>query len=177
MNNMLNVLKDGCFKKRATNFLLLYGLYIWYYCRAENVARRAAGEEPLPEEDPNNIVFKVIPEPSRLDSYLITNQISNYCSQVNGYGSYPSDLNPSNIYALQGSRTCNNTVLLVVLQKNHMQQRGLDMSIIDQNFDMSSSCHIANVFIQMLAWHIFPSVICCYSLCRCYWETVALNIV
>ena len=33
--------------------------------------------------------------------------------------------------------------------KNHMQQRGLDMSIIDQNFDMSSSCHIANVVIQI----------------------------
>lgn len=42
---------------------------------------------------------------------------------------------------------------------------------------MSSSCHIANVVIQMLAWHIFLSVICCYSVCRCYWETVALNIV
>ena len=28
----------------------------------------------------------------------------------------------------------------------------------------------------MLAWHIFVSVIC-YSLCRWYWETVALNIV
>lgn len=53
--------------------------------RTENAARRASGEEPLPEEEPNNPVFKILPEPSRLDSYLITNQISNYCSQVNGF--------------------------------------------------------------------------------------------
>uniref|UniRef100_A0A7I4CP47 eIF3h C-terminal domain-containing protein n=1 Tax=Physcomitrium patens TaxID=3218 RepID=A0A7I4CP47_PHYPA len=50
----------------------------------ENAARRAAGEEPLPEEEPNNPIFKTRPEPSRLDSYLISNQIWNYCSQVNG---------------------------------------------------------------------------------------------
>ncbi|EFJ10502.1 hypothetical protein SELMODRAFT_271999 [Selaginella moellendorffii] len=53
--------------------------------RAENMARRQAGEDPLPEDDPNNAVFKSIPEPSRLDSYLITNQIANYCSQINGF--------------------------------------------------------------------------------------------
>ncbi|KAL3694955.1 hypothetical protein R1sor_008606 [Riccia sorocarpa] len=53
--------------------------------RAENMARRAAGEEPLPEEDSNNPLFKPIPEPSRLDSYLITNQVNNYCNQINGY--------------------------------------------------------------------------------------------
>ncbi|KAI4311707.1 hypothetical protein MLD38_036582 [Melastoma candidum] len=52
--------------------------------RAENMARKAAGEEPLPEEDPLNPIFKPIPEPSRLDSFLITNQIANYCNQVNG---------------------------------------------------------------------------------------------
>lgn len=52
--------------------------------RAENMARKAAGEEPLPEEDPSNPIFKPIPEPSRLDGFLITNQISNYCNQVNG---------------------------------------------------------------------------------------------
>lgn len=55
--------------------------------RVENMARKAAGEEPLPEEDPSNPIFKPIPEPSRLDSYLITNQISNYCNQINGYAS------------------------------------------------------------------------------------------
>lgn len=49
------------------------------------MARKAAGEEPLAEEDPTNSIFKPIPEPSRVDSYLITNQISNYCNQINGY--------------------------------------------------------------------------------------------
>ncbi|KAL0366709.1 UNVERIFIED_CONTAM: Eukaryotic translation initiation factor 3 subunit H [Sesamum radiatum] len=52
--------------------------------RAENMARKNAGEEPLPEEDPTNPIFKPIPEPSRLDSFLITNQIANYCNQING---------------------------------------------------------------------------------------------
>ncbi|XP_059287241.1 eukaryotic translation initiation factor 3 subunit H-like [Lycium ferocissimum] len=52
--------------------------------RAENMARKAAGEELLPEEDPSNPAFKPIPEPSRLDSFLITNQIANYCNQING---------------------------------------------------------------------------------------------
>ncbi|TQD69638.1 hypothetical protein C1H46_044829 [Malus baccata] len=52
--------------------------------RLENMARKAAGDEPLPEEDPSNPVFKPLPEPSRLDSFLITNQISNYCNQING---------------------------------------------------------------------------------------------
>jgi translation initiation factor 3 subunit H len=53
--------------------------------RAENAARRLSGEELLPEEDPSNPIFKTLPEPSRLDSYLITNQIANYCGQVNGF--------------------------------------------------------------------------------------------
>ncbi|KAL1561354.1 Eukaryotic translation initiation factor 3 subunit H [Salvia divinorum] len=52
--------------------------------RAENVARKNAGEESLPEEDPTNPIFKPIPEPSRLDSFLVTNQIANYCNQING---------------------------------------------------------------------------------------------
>ncbi|KAL4192718.1 hypothetical protein AMTRI_Chr06g195720 [Amborella trichopoda] len=53
--------------------------------RAENKARKDAGEDPLPEEDPSNPIFKPVPEPSRLDSFLITNQISNYCNQINGF--------------------------------------------------------------------------------------------
>ncbi|CAN7098136.1 unnamed protein product [Brassica rapa subsp. narinosa] len=53
--------------------------------RTENMARRSAGEEPLPEEDPSNPIFKPIPEPSRLESFLITNQVSNFCGQINGY--------------------------------------------------------------------------------------------
>ncbi|KAJ7942278.1 Eukaryotic translation initiation factor 3 subunit H [Quillaja saponaria] len=52
--------------------------------RAENMARKASGEDPLPEEDPSNPIFKPLPEPSRLDSFLITNQIANYCNQING---------------------------------------------------------------------------------------------
>ncbi|KAJ4830328.1 Eukaryotic translation initiation factor 3 subunit H [Turnera subulata] len=51
--------------------------------RAENIARKNAGEEPLPEEDPSNPIFKPLLEPSRLDSFLITNQIANYCNQIN----------------------------------------------------------------------------------------------
>lgn len=49
------------------------------------MARKAAGEEPLPEEDPSNPIFKPIPEPSRLEGYLVTNQISSYCNHINGY--------------------------------------------------------------------------------------------
>jgi translation initiation factor 3 subunit H len=51
--------------------------------RAENFQRRAGGEEPLPEEDINNPIFKALSEPSKLDSLLITNQINNYCNQIN----------------------------------------------------------------------------------------------
>ena len=54
--------------------------------QAEAVARRARGEEPLPEEDlSSNPQFKPIPKPSRLDSLLITNQMSAYCRQINQF--------------------------------------------------------------------------------------------
>ncbi|RWW29145.1 hypothetical protein GW17_00006342, partial [Ensete ventricosum] len=62
-------------------------IFLFVRARVENMARKAAGEEPLPEEDPSNSIFKPIPEPSHLDSYLITNQTSNYCNQINGYAS------------------------------------------------------------------------------------------
>jgi C-terminal region of eIF3h len=39
----------------------------------ENAARRAAGEEPLPEEEPG--LFKPLPEPSQLDNVLLANQM------------------------------------------------------------------------------------------------------
>lgn len=45
--------------------------------KQENAARRAAGEEPLPEED--HVQFKPLPEPSALDTYLVTSQIASYC--------------------------------------------------------------------------------------------------
>jgi hypothetical protein len=54
------------------------------------MARKAAGEEPLPEEDPSNPIFKPIPEPSRLEGYLVTNQISSYCNHINGLDSITS---------------------------------------------------------------------------------------
>eukprot|EP00475_Leptophrys_vorax_P011791 TRINITY_DN18292_c0_g1_i2.p1 TRINITY_DN18292_c0_g1~~TRINITY_DN18292_c0_g1_i2.p1 ORF type:complete len:348 (+),score=17.47 TRINITY_DN18292_c0_g1_i2:101-1144(+) len=53
--------------------------------RSENALRKAAGEEPLPEEDPTNPIFKPIPEPSRIDMLLTTNQIANYCAQLNEF--------------------------------------------------------------------------------------------
>lgn len=66
--------------------------------RQENLQRKAAGQEPLPEEDPSNPIFKPVPEPSRLDSLLITNQIANYCSQINQFSS--QSLNK--LYLMQG---------------------------------------------------------------------------
>lgn len=45
--------------------------------------RKAAGEEPLPETDPTNPIFKPIPEPSRIESYLITNQVAHFSQQLN----------------------------------------------------------------------------------------------
>ena len=53
---------------------------------AEASARAARGEEPLPEEDMStNSLFKPIPKPSRLESMLITNQMSAYCQQINQF--------------------------------------------------------------------------------------------
>ena len=53
---------------------------------AENSARRARGEPPLPDEDINKI-FKPMPAVSRLETLLISNQIKNYCNQVNEFTS------------------------------------------------------------------------------------------
>ena len=54
--------------------------------KAEAVARRARGEEPLPEEDlTHNSLFKPIAKPSRLESLLITDQMSAYCQQINQF--------------------------------------------------------------------------------------------
>jgi translation initiation factor 3 subunit H len=50
--------------------------------RAENAARKAAGQEALPEEEPGNPIFKALQEPSKLDTFLIINQVSNYCAQA-----------------------------------------------------------------------------------------------
>jgi len=53
--------------------------------RGENAVRKMNGEEVLPEEDPHLPIFKIIPEPSRLESLLITNQINDYCKQINQF--------------------------------------------------------------------------------------------
>lgn len=53
--------------------------------RQENSSRQAQGLEPLPEEDPSNPIFKLPNEPSRLDELLVTNQVSNYCWQVDRF--------------------------------------------------------------------------------------------
>ena len=54
--------------------------------KLEAVARAARGEEPTLEDDTNsNPLFKPIPKPSRLESLLVTNQMSAYCEQINRF--------------------------------------------------------------------------------------------
>lgn len=53
---------------------------------AENSARRARGEQPLPDEDINKI-FKPLPPMSRLETLLISNQIKSYCQQIEEFTS------------------------------------------------------------------------------------------
>ena len=51
--------------------------------KAENAQRRAQGLEPLPEEeDPSNPAHKPLAEPSRLEGFLIANQVNEYCEQI-----------------------------------------------------------------------------------------------
>eukprot|EP00879_Flechtneria_rotunda_P006685 GHRR01007025.1.p1 GENE.GHRR01007025.1~~GHRR01007025.1.p1 ORF type:complete len:333 (+),score=130.07 GHRR01007025.1:296-1294(+) len=64
--------------------------------KQENIARRAAGEEALPEEDPN--LFKPIPEPSALDQYLVANQIAAYCDTLGA----AAEKGMSKLYLVQG---------------------------------------------------------------------------
>lgn len=52
--------------------------------KAENAARKAAGEELLPETDPS---FKPLPEPTRLESLLIENHVDEFCTQLNRFSS------------------------------------------------------------------------------------------
>ena len=55
-----------------------YWLGVTYDCAN---LRLLSGEELLPEEDPT--LFKPVPEPNLLDNYLVTNQISTFCDQLN----------------------------------------------------------------------------------------------
>lgn len=53
--------------------------------RLLNAQRKEEGLEPLAETDPNNAIFKNIPEPSRLPSLLVAKQIRTYCNQINQF--------------------------------------------------------------------------------------------
>jgi len=54
--------------------------------KMEAQARSLKGEEPLPEEDlSQNQLFKPMPQPSRLESLLISNQMQAYCQQINQF--------------------------------------------------------------------------------------------
>ena len=50
----------------------------------ENQQRVARGEQPLPDEDLSKI-FKPMQPPSRLDSLLLSSQISSYVGQINDF--------------------------------------------------------------------------------------------
>lgn len=52
--------------------------------KVENAQRMAAGEEPLGDEDPN--YSGPLPEPSRLESYLIGNQAAQFGERINVAG-------------------------------------------------------------------------------------------
>ena len=50
----------------------------------ENQQRATRGEAPLPDEDLSKI-FKAMQPPSRLDSLLLSSQITNYVGQINDF--------------------------------------------------------------------------------------------
>jgi len=47
--------------------------------------RLETGSDQVDEDLSANPLFKNIPQPSRLESLLITNQINNYCEQINSF--------------------------------------------------------------------------------------------
>jgi len=51
--------------------------------KQENAARRVAGDDPLTEEDPN---YTPLTEPSRMESFLISNQTTNFSDKVAATG-------------------------------------------------------------------------------------------
>jgi translation initiation factor 3 subunit H len=56
--------------------------------KIESDARVASGLPPLTNEDTSkNSIYKPINRPSRLDTYLISNQIAHYCEQINSSSS------------------------------------------------------------------------------------------
>jgi translation initiation factor 3 subunit H len=52
--------------------------------KQENAQRKAAGQEPLPEEDEQHA--KNSSEPSRLEGFLIANQVNQYVDQIQEFG-------------------------------------------------------------------------------------------
>jgi translation initiation factor 3 subunit H len=52
--------------------------------KQENAQRKAAGLEALPEEDEN--AAKGVTEPSRLEGFLIANQVNQYVDQIQEFG-------------------------------------------------------------------------------------------
>ena len=52
--------------------------------KQENAQRKAAGLEALPEEDEN--AAKGVAEPSRLEGFLIANQVNQYVDQIQEFG-------------------------------------------------------------------------------------------
>ena len=55
--------------------------------RQENQQRRINGEEPLPEDPPEN-EFRPVQEPSQLDSLLLMNQLEAFSKQMSAVGAY-----------------------------------------------------------------------------------------
>jgi len=53
----------------------------------ENAQRQQRGEAPLPIED-NPALPKPAPEPSRLETLLVSRQIDAYCRQVNQFAGH-----------------------------------------------------------------------------------------
>lgn len=54
--------------------------------KTEAQQRLSKGDDPLPEEDVSqNPLFKPMPQPSRLESLLIANQMQAYCQQINQF--------------------------------------------------------------------------------------------
>ena len=54
--------------------------------KTETQLRISKGEEAVPDEDlAQNPLFKPMPQPSRLESLLISNQMQAYCQQINQF--------------------------------------------------------------------------------------------
>lgn len=70
----------------------------------ENETRKQIGQDPLPDEDlSKNAAFKPISQPSRLETFIISNHIRNYCGEIVLEGS----LAFHKLYAAKGfSSTC-----------------------------------------------------------------------